>query len=288
MVRVHVTNGYMDRVRPGILRPYITQEDWIHFANDVDTSVWPILRFIGLRSIIPAVGFPCFLLGLIMFMKDCWDASSLYDDGGGGGSDDLGFMICIASIGYMILGMTVLNLYRAMCLEPQVKHSLENIVLQPYFSNNDDDDDDDNQGGHRLTAHWIQQQQQHQYDAAVIVYHGGGGGGGDDGGGYHGTHYDHQNQNRHVLTGNYVLEISILDDDDHQHPHKEQQKSSSSDHCLEDQHQQQTRPKETTTTTTILPSALTVRQRLERLEQLRDALSHEEYQERRWIILDVL
>jgi hypothetical protein len=257
VLRVHVTNGCMDRVRPGTLRPYITHEDWIHFANDVDTAVWPFRRFIRLRSTIPAIGFPGFLFGVIIIVKDSINMSSSSGGDFGRGPPLLGFMVCIASIGFMVLAMIGLNMYRTAGLESQVKQSLENVLQQ--FS------DSNHQRGGRLTAHLIQQQ---QHDATVIVYHGGGVG--EDG-----IHH-----RLFALTGSYVLEISILDDNDRHH-HKDRQ-SASSYPCLEEQQQQPTRPIETTTT------AMTVRDRLERLEQLRDALSNEEYQEHRRIILEEL
>jgi hypothetical protein len=250
----------MDRVRPGALRPYFTTEDWIQLANDIDTALWPVVRFIRLRNTVPTIGILLFLYGIVTIVRSILGNNWYYNYNDQVGVDryTLGFFICSASIGFMMVTMIVLNIYKTACLESQVQHSLENVLQQ--FS-------DDNQGG-RITAHLIQQ----QHDPAVIVYH-------VDG--------NRDYSNSHALTGNYLLEISIDDHYHHHHRHKEQQQqqqSYSSDyHCLDEDEQQPARPPKALTT-----SAMTVRQRLERLDQVRDALSDEEYQDRRRIILDEL
>jgi hypothetical protein len=268
MVRVQITNGRMDRVRPGALRPYITNEDWIQLANDIGTALWPVMRFIRLRSTtIPAIAFLLFLFGIVTIVMSFLGTNWYYyynDQDDGFDRYTLGFLICSASIVFLMVTMMVLNIYKTACLESRVQHALENVLQQ--FS-------DDNQGG-RITAHLI-----HQHDAAVIVYHGGEGGNRD----YH----------DHALTGNYLLEISIDGDHCHRHCyHKEQQQhSSSSDdyqYLAEEEEQQQQQQPPARPPNASSTFAMTVRQRLERLEQVRDAVSDEEYQERRRIILDEL
>jgi hypothetical protein len=233
MVRVHITNGRLDRVRPGALRSYITNDDWIQLANDIDNALWPVLRLIRLQRTIVAIGFLCFLYGFILTATSMLDSDFYFG----------GWIICFVSIVVMILAMILLNIYRTYCLETQVKHSMENILQQ--FS-------DDNQGG--LTAHLIPQD--------LMLVHGGGDGGG---GVYHAT------------TGNFILEISV---DDQRHDRKERRSFSPSYHPLEEAQRDNT--------TSTPSSSIDIRQRLERLGQLRDALSNEEYQERRRIIVGEL